>query len=423
MKVRSEPKYVRRRRIALLVVLAVLLLLGLGISRVVGAPVREGAAAAPVTRVPADAGLATAASPRASTVPAPTPSPAEPQGEPGPSAETALVRVLRLSGGLTPKSVVASEQGLVFAQNMMYKHTVSAFRADGALVRTISDSVRLADLGVAGHPGTSRGAPVEMAFSPDGKHAWVSNYAMYGTGFGPEGLDSCTAGDGTATSLVYRVNTQSYAIEKAVPVGAVPKYVAVTPDGRRVLVTNWCSADLSVIDTATSTEVARIPLRGEHPRGIATSPDSRTAYIALMGSDRLVRVDLASGAVLDYARTGDGPRHVVSSPDGRFLYVTNNGDGTVSKLERSTGRVLQWVRTGKEPRSLAISSDGGAVYSVNYESSTVTKLRTSDLLAVDEVVTDHHPIGITYEPTRKSVWVACYGGSILVFDDSRRHVA
>jgi hypothetical protein len=171
VKVRSEPKYVRRRRIALLVVLAVLLLLGLGISRVVGAFADRGAAAAPVTRAPVDAGLATAASPRAPAVPAPTPSPTEPQGEPGPSAETALVRILRLTGGLTPKSDVASEQGLVFAQNMMYKHTVSAFRADGALVRTISDSVRLADLGVAGHPGSSRGAPVEMAFSPDGKHA------------------------------------------------------------------------------------------------------------------------------------------------------------------------------------------------------------------------------------------------------------
>ena len=108
---------------------------------------------------------------------------------------------------------------------MMYKHTVSAFRADGALVTTISDSVRLADFGVTGHPGTSQGAPVEMAFSPDGKHAWVSNYAMYGKGFGPEGLDTCTAGDGTATSLVYRVDTQPFAVDRVVPVGAVPKYV------------------------------------------------------------------------------------------------------------------------------------------------------------------------------------------------------
>jgi YVTN family beta-propeller protein len=416
--VRREPKYVRRRRIALLVVLAFLALTVLGVSRLVGALAGGDAAAAPAPPT------ATARpTPTTAAIPVPARSPSEAQGAPGPSAETALVRVQRLTGDLAPKSVVASAQGLVFAQNMMYKHTVSAFRADGALLRTIPDAVRLADFGIAGHPGTSRGAPVEMAFSPDGRHAWVSNYAMYGKGFGPEGLDTCTAGDGTETSFVYRVDTATFAIERVVAVGAVPKYVAVTPDGARVLVTNWCSADLSVIDTASAKEVARIPLRGSHPRGIAVSPDSRTAYIALMGSDRVVRVDLGSRSVSDYARTGDGPRHIVLSHDGRHLFVTNNGDGTVSKLDRATGRVVKWVRTGKEPRSLAISADGGAVYSVNYESSTVTKLRTSDLATVDEVPTEHHPIGITYEPTRKAVWVACYGGSILVFDDSRRPVA
>jgi YVTN family beta-propeller protein len=418
--VRREPKYVRRRRIALLVVVAFLALMVLGVSRLVGFLAGGDAEAAPRVAAPAVAAPTETAAP---TIPAPKPSPAEAQGEPGPSAETAMVRVLRLTGELAPKSVVASRQGQVFAQNMMYKHTVSAFRADGALVRTISDSVRLADFGITGHPGTSKGAPVEMAFSRDGKHAWVSNYAMYGKGFGPEGLDTCTAGDGTATSFVYRVDTATFAVDRVVPVGAVPKYVEVTPDGRQVLVTNWCSADLSVIDAASAKEVARVPLRGEHPRGIAVAPDSRTAYVALMGSDRLVRVDLARRAVADFARTGDGPRHVVISPDGRHLFVTNNGDGTVSKLDRATGAVLKRVRTGQEPRSLAISADGGAVYSVNYESSTVTKLRTSDLKAVDEVKTDYHPIGITYEPTRKAVWVACYGGSILVFDDSRRPVA
>jgi YVTN family beta-propeller protein len=405
---------------ALLVVVAFLALTVLGVTRLVGALTGGEAVAAPAPRATPRSTPAPQPTP---TLPVPVPSPAEPQGAPGPSAETALVRVLRLTGDLAPKSVVASAQGLVFAQNMMYKHSVSAFRADGALLRTISDRVRLADFGVTGHPGTSQGAPVEMAFSPDGRHAWVSNYAMYGKGFGPEGKDSCEPGDGTETSFVYRIDTTSFAVDRVVRVGAVPKYVAVTPDGRQVLVTNWCSSDLSVIDAASAKQVARVRLGGLHPRGIAVSPDSRTAYVALMGSDRLVRVDLATRAVTRYASTGDGPRHLVVSRDGRHLFVTNNGDGTVSKLDRATGRVLRWVRTGKEPRSMAISADGGALYSVNYESSTVTKLRTSDLAKVDEVPTEHHPIGITYEPTRKAVWVACYGGAILVFDDSRRPVA
>ena len=334
-----------------------------------------------------------------------------------------MVRILRLTGDLTPKSVVASSKGLVLAQNMMYTHTVAAFRADGARLTSIDDSVDLAKFGIKGHTGTSKGSPVESAFTPDGRYAWVSNYSMYGKGYGPEGLDTCTQGDGTSPSTVYRVDTKTFAIDRVVAVGSVPKYVAVTPDGKTVLVTNWCSWDLSIINAATGKETARVPLGGKYPRGIAVSPDSRTAYIALMGSDRLVRVDLGTRTVHPFAQTGDGPRHIVESPDGKYLYVTNNGDGTVSKVDRATGRVLKFVRTGVEPRSLAISPDGAAVYSVNYESSTVTKLRTSDLKVVDEVKTDHHPIGITYEPTKQAVWVACYGGSILAFDDSRLPVA
>ena len=74
---------------------------------------------------------------------------------------------------------------------------------------------------------------------------------MYGAGFGPEGLDSCTPASGTDPSFVYRIDMRTKAIDQVIPVGAVPKYVAVTPDDKTVLVTNWCSWDLSVIDVAT----------------------------------------------------------------------------------------------------------------------------------------------------------------------------
>ena len=92
----------------------------------------------------------------------------------------------------------------------------------------------------------------------------------------------------------------------------------------------------------------------------------------------------------------------------------------MSKVDARTGPWCAASSTGNQPRSMAIAKDGKAVYVVNYESSTVSKLRTSDLKEIGTVATDQHPIGITYEPTTGSVWVACYGGSILVFDDSAR---
>jgi len=337
-----------------------------------------------------------------------------------PADQTAFVRRERITGNLSPKSVVASPTGLVTAQNMMYTHTISVFTPDGKLKDTVDDSVDLSLFGIDGHPGTSRGAPVEAAFTHDGRHVYVSNYSMYGKNFGPEGLDTCNPASAPDKSFLYRIDTTTLKIDQVIPVGAVPKYVAVTPDDSTVLVTNWCSWTMSVVDVKTATLVATIPIGGAYPRGIAISPDSKTAFVAVMGSQRIAKVDLASKKVSTFAHTGDGPRHIVISPDGRYLYVTNNSSGTVSKVDANNGQVLKTVSTGRQPRSMAISGDGLAVYVVNYESSTVSKLRTSDLRQIAKTATDYHPIGIAYEPTTGSVWVACYGGSIMVFDDNKR---
>lgn len=435
VRLRREPVYVRRRRIVGTLAALLLVLVALGawtlVDAVISGDDTDVAAGSEQKGVFTGGDADDEDRERPTTtqpllpdtveVPAPPLSPDRAQGEPGSSAETGLVRVQRLGGqSMAPKSIVASKDGVLFAQNMMYRHSVSVFDADGALVRTIPDEVDLSAYGIDGHPGTSKGAPVEMAFSPDGRTAWVSNYSMYGSGFGPEGKDSCRPGDGTDESFVYRIDVPSAEIRNVIRVGAVPKYVAATPDGSKVLVSNWCTFDLSVIDTRTNAEVKRVPLGGNYPRGIVVSDDSRTAYVTLMGSDRIVSVDLESYAVSPFASPGDSPRHLVISPDGAFIYATNNRSGNVVKIDRSTGKVVDSVSTGSQPRSMAISTDGEAVYVVNYESSTMSKVRTSDMTVLQTVNTDHHPIGITYEPTKKRVWVACYGGTVIVFDDSRK---
>ena len=49
-----------------------------------------------------------------------------------------------------------------------------------------------------------------------------------------------------------------------------------------MLVANWCSFDLSVVNVAQGQEVARLPM-GAYPRGLAVSPNSKMAYVAVMG--------------------------------------------------------------------------------------------------------------------------------------------
>jgi YVTN family beta-propeller protein len=339
-----------------------------------------------------------------------------------PSDRRRLSLLTTITGHISPKSVAASDTGLVVAQNMMYTHTVTVYDGQGRLVKTIPDTVDMSQFGIPGHPGISHGAPVEAAFTPDARYVYVSNYSMYGSGFGPEGSDDCTpesaraAGD--TDSYVYRISTSTLAIDQVIGVGMVPKYLTVTPNGKYLLVSNWCSYDLSVVDLATHQQIARIPI-GPYPRGLAVSPDSQTAYVAVMGSDTITKINLTTLQAEGSFAVGQSPRHLVISPDGRYLYASLNRPGEVVKVDLADDKVIATAQTGEQARSLAIAADGKSVYVVNYDSDTITKLNAANLQILQTFPTGVHPIGITYDAATGDVWVAVYSGQILVLKDQQ----
>ena len=324
--------------------------------------------------------------------------------------------VKTITGGLSPKSVVSSGKGLFFAQNMMYSHTITVYDRQYNLLKTIPDQVKLADYGYSQYPGTQQGAPVEAAFTKDGQTAWVSNYQMYGDGFSGSADDDCSPSQSHDPSFLYRINAQNLNIERVVQVGAVPKYVETTPNNRYVLASNWCSWDVSVVDPQQNKEVRHIQL-GPYPRGIAIDNQSKIAYVAVMGSYDIATINLTDFSVGWMRDIGHSPRHLNISPDGKYLYATLNGEGTVAKISVANQAVVSKAATGNAPRSMAISEDGQFLYVVNYDSDTVSKVRTSDMAIVKTVPVNSAPIGITYDNQTNQVWVACYSGSIQVFQD------
>lgn len=368
----------------------------------------------PSTTVPPAVAVAVVATP-----PAPVPTTRTTTTLVPPDGRTAAQRSMRLvhevTGQLSPKSVVWTGGDLFLAQNMVYLHTIAVYDRAYQRVALISDAIRLSDFGYPEHEGVFSGGPVEAAVDPSGRYAYVSNYQTDGPGFENPGNDECDAGPWDP-SFVYRVDLAQLRIDQVIAVGAVPKYVAVTPDGRYVLVTNWCSYDMSVVDVALGREVRRVPL-GRFPRGIVVAADGRTATVALMGESSLAVVDLGTFTVERVRGVGAAPRHLVLSPDGATIYVSLNGEGSVVTFDVAARRVVGRVETGDGPRSMVISDDGTALYVANYLSATVSKVRTSDLAVLETVETAALPIGITYDAATRHVWVANYSGSLQVFAD------
>ena len=103
-----------------------------------------------------------------------------------------------------------------------------------------------------------------MAITPDGAFAYVANF---------------NSGD------VSVIETASNTVVATVPVGGWPVGVAITPDGAFVYVTNEESGNVSVIETATNTEVATfrrgVQPSGVQPKGVAFTPDGVFAYVVI----------------------------------------------------------------------------------------------------------------------------------------------
>lgn len=335
-----------------------------------------------------------------------------------PAHTTRMGERTRITGDISPKSVVASPDGLVIANNMMYRHSSTVYDASTLdLVATVPDTVDLSQHGVEGRAGQTRGAPVEAAWSPDGRYAYVSQYRLYGPGSGEPATDDCRHGDGIGRSAVYRMDAQTLAWDQVIEVGRVPKFISLSPDGSLALVSNWCDSSVSVLDLAAGTELRQIPVDAA-PRGSVILPDNRTAYVAAMYADELYRVDLVYGTSELILETGRKPRHLVLSPDATRMYLTESGSDRLLELDTATGEVLREMPTGREPRSMAISPDGTALYIVNYYEDTVSKIDVAAFAEIQREEVGHHPIGVTYEPREGRVWVANYAGSLDVFEDT-----
>ncbi|MFN6567403.1 peptidoglycan-binding protein [Dendronalium sp. ChiSLP03b] len=333
-----------------------------------------------------------------------------------PSPQSQMKLTKTISGKISPKSVVYSGNGLFFAQNMMYNHTITVYNREYELVKVIPDEVNLSKYGYSNFKGNYKGAPVEASFSHNGKYAWVSNYKMYGPGFNRPGSDKCSPSQKTDKSFLYRIDTETLDIDRVIQVGSVPKFVATSADERLVLVSNWCSWDLSVVDTEKNQEIKRIKL-GPYPRGIVVDAASEKAYVAVMGSYEIAEINLRNFSVKWLRNIGQSPRHLNIDPAGKYLYASLNGEGKIAKISLPNGKLINKISTGNAPRSMVLSDNGQRLYVVNYGDNTVSKVRTSDMKVIQKVNVDANPIGITYDPETREVWVACYSGNIMVFQD------
>ncbi len=134
------------------------------------------------------------------------------------------------------------------------------------------------------------------------------------------------------------VDAASRTVLAQVPVGRDPRTVAVDDAGLRAFTADRATGTVSVVDLPSATRIAAVTVCGR-PYGVVVAPDGTRAWVACQDDGVVVEIDVGSLEVAGSVRVGDRPSGLAVTGDGRTLLVTHLLQGTVSVVDVSSSAV------------------------------------------------------------------------------------
>ena len=181
-----------------------------------------------------------------------------------------------------------------------------------------------------------------------------------------------------------------------VPVGTEPAGIAINSAGTRIYVANISSNSVSVIDAASNTVVATVTTEGV-PNGIAVNPSGTRAYVAT-GTGNISVIDTATNTVIANVAVGFNPFGVAVNPTDSRAYVTNYLSDSVSVVNTTTNTIATTVAAVASPMGVAINSAGTRAYVTNDSNANVSVIDTATNAVFATVAVGTGPIGVAVNP-------------------------
>lgn len=175
-------------------------------------------------------------------------------------------------------------------------------------------------------------AAERMRLSPDGLELWVADEATgvvtvldtsggkvlsridtgeaaADIGFTPDGTKAYVPDLRAGTLAV--IDAKERRVLKRLPVGDVPRAVAVAPDGLSAYITLYGSDRIAMVDTASDTVSGYLDGGFSGPNGLAVTPDGRGLLVVNQTGDFLSKVRLEQGDEVGRLTLLGNPRQIV----------------------------------------------------------------------------------------------------------------
>jgi hypothetical protein len=276
--------------------------------------------------------------------------------------------------------------------------------------------------------------PVEACLSHDDKILWISLHNA--EGIVPIRVDSLAAN--------YKI-TEGHPVKKVtviypglpkrdsfyvplIKTGKTPKIIARTADSKYLLVSNWHSYNVSVLEMNKdvypyASVVNTIPV-SSIPRGIVVDDKNNKSFVAIMGGASLAVINNTNWKKDTDIVVQSNPRHIVMDTSGH-IFVSYNRLAKIACIDAATGQSLFTATTHAQPRTIILSKNHKFLFVTCYSSDFVDvyKINADNFEKIVSLPCKGHPVGVDIFENNDTLeaWVCSYSnGSISVFSFNKK---
>ena len=195
-------------------------------------------------------------------------------------------------------------------------------------------------------------------------------------------------------------------------------YNAVTPDGKRLVVSSPKMASVYVFETETGKQLAEVKV-GKASKGLKISPNGKEVYVANEGAASVSVVDLDSYRNVATIATEEMPHNIRFNIDGNFAYVTLQGGAGLGVINTNTRTVSKVIPTPGiiGPHNIDISKDGDTAFIRDTSNKIgVLDLKSGEMKKVIDVGNGH--AGIDVIPNGKLVFTGAIADDFVTVIDA-----
>ena len=190
--------------------------------------------------------------------------------------------------------------------------------------------------------------PEDIAILPDSSKAFVA----------------CSGSSQVASIALQSTTQKSDRLMALLDVGRTPVSLTLKPDGGELMVCNFDSDSISIIETGND-EVGNSLEIGQHPaRGVVTRDNSRL-YVTNFGSNSVAVYDIDMGRRILPLTVGSRPDGLALTPDEKYLLVLDTQSGDVTVIQKRTARrtletseysLLTLIPVGVQPNAIVVKA-------------------------------------------------------------------